>query len=391
MVSLGRLYGKTPAGMGTIARDALLEVPDAEDWDKEDQDMVEFITRKELYEFAKELFERQSVSIWNNADVNDLNDHLAELVDTLDDMDGSVVRSDVDEKDPVLMTKRHREKFVKSEQLRGDNFKSGLQAQKPFNPWEDIKKKEMQQRKMEMQGIKDDKAVKEELKKEKERKEWIAIQEAKQERAKRREARTAWRRGSGAMGEEEQAQLAALEDAGTVSRTASTDPSTVDRFPGMFWIKLALLLPQGLALREIMRDFAPTKEQVEKISKSKTRCVMPMANSGHGFVCEQDLEGSSMECTIKTQPYKWLFRMVSSVKVKVPRSWSTRTCRRLMLQVPRWLGSLSELPCIKKDSGRGYKRWCLLPQSADGRLVEVLNAEISEVDLDSMQYSAVED
>lgn len=41
-----------------------------------------------------------------------------------------------------------------------------------------------------------------------------------------------------------------------------------------------------------------------------------------------------------------------------------------MLQVPRWLGSLSELPCIKKDSGRGYKRWCLLPQSADGRLVE---------------------
>ncbi|CAK9096804.1 unnamed protein product [Durusdinium trenchii] len=174
----------------------------------------------------------------------------------------------------------------------------------------------------------------------------------------------------------------------------------------MFWIKLALLLPQGLALREIMRDFAPTKEQVEKISKSKTRCVMPMANSGHGFVCEQDLEGSSMvrclrcgqlfgsqidpmqECTIKTQPYKWLFRMVSSVKVKVPRSWSTRTCRRLMLQVPRWLGSLSELPCIKKDSGRGYKRWCLLPQSADGRLVEVLNAEISEVDLDSMQYSA---
>lgn len=71
MVSLGRLYGKTPAGMGTIARDALLEVPDAEDWDKEDQDMVEFITRKDraVYEFAKELFERQSVSIWNNADV----------------------------------------------------------------------------------------------------------------------------------------------------------------------------------------------------------------------------------------------------------------------------------------------------------------------------------
>ena len=28
MVSLGRLYGKTPAGMGTIARDALLEARD---------------------------------------------------------------------------------------------------------------------------------------------------------------------------------------------------------------------------------------------------------------------------------------------------------------------------------------------------------------------------
>lgn len=142
-----------------------------------------------LHQMSIDLGRRLNWCDGHQQEVNDLNDHLAELVDTLDDMDGSVVRSDVDEKDPVLMTKRHREKFVKSEQLRGDNFKSGLQAQKPFNPWEDIKKKEMQQRKMERQGIKDDKAVKEELKKEKERKEWIAIQEAKQERAKRREAR----------------------------------------------------------------------------------------------------------------------------------------------------------------------------------------------------------
>lgn len=118
-----------------------------------------------------------------------MNDHLAELVDTLDDMDGSVVQSDVDEKDPVLMSKRGREKFVKSEQLRGNNFKSGLVQQKPFNPWEDIRKKEIQQRKLERQGIKDEKTIKEEKKKEAERKEWTAIQEAKQERQRRREAR----------------------------------------------------------------------------------------------------------------------------------------------------------------------------------------------------------
>lgn len=120
-------------------------------------------------------------------EVNDLNDHLAELVDTLDDMDGSVVRSDVDEKDPVLMSKRFREKFVKSEQLRGNSFKSGMVQEKAYNPWDDIKKQERHQRKMERQGIKE--PTKEEKKKEAERKEWTAIQEAKQERARRREAR----------------------------------------------------------------------------------------------------------------------------------------------------------------------------------------------------------
>eukprot|EP00438_Fugacium_kawagutii_P029783 Skav227156 [mRNA] locus=scaffold502:72523:74674:- [translate_table: standard] len=51
--------------------------------------------------------------------VNDLNDHLAELVDTLDDMDGSV-QSDVDEKDPVLMRKRTREKLGPQRELPED-------------------------------------------------------------------------------------------------------------------------------------------------------------------------------------------------------------------------------------------------------------------------------
>lgn len=142
-----------------------------------------------LHQMSIDLGRRLTWCDQHQQEVNDLNDHLAELVDTLDDMDGSVVQSDVDEKDPVLMSKRGREKFVKSEQLRGNNFKSGLVQQKPFNPWEDIRKKEIQQRKLERQGIKDEKTIKEEKKKEAERKEWTAIQEAKQERQRRREAR----------------------------------------------------------------------------------------------------------------------------------------------------------------------------------------------------------
>ena len=71
LVCLARLYGKKPAGMGTLARDAGLEEPKTEKWKKGDLEMATAITAKdqEIYDFAKELFERQSVSMWNNKDV----------------------------------------------------------------------------------------------------------------------------------------------------------------------------------------------------------------------------------------------------------------------------------------------------------------------------------
>ena len=71
LVCLARLYGKTAAGMGTLARDSGLQVPKTEKWKKDDLDMATAITAKDqkIYDFAKELFQRQSVSMWNNNDV----------------------------------------------------------------------------------------------------------------------------------------------------------------------------------------------------------------------------------------------------------------------------------------------------------------------------------
>ena len=71
LVSLAWLYGKTPAGMGTLARDSGLQVPKTEKWKKDDLNMAVTITAidQEIYDFAKELFQRQSVSMWNNNDV----------------------------------------------------------------------------------------------------------------------------------------------------------------------------------------------------------------------------------------------------------------------------------------------------------------------------------
>ena len=73
LVSLAWLYGKTPAGMGTLARDSgLQKVPKSgEKWKKDDLDMAVSIVAKdqEIYDFGKELFQRQSLSMWNNNDV----------------------------------------------------------------------------------------------------------------------------------------------------------------------------------------------------------------------------------------------------------------------------------------------------------------------------------
>mmetsp|Transcript_12745 Transcript_12745/g.21975 ORF Transcript_12745/g.21975 Transcript_12745/m.21975 type:complete len:391 (+) Transcript_12745:40-1212(+) len=73
LASLAWLYGKSPEGMGTLARDALLEVPPKkpEKWNKKDLELAKNITAKdrEIYDFATELFKRQSVSMWNNEDV----------------------------------------------------------------------------------------------------------------------------------------------------------------------------------------------------------------------------------------------------------------------------------------------------------------------------------
>mmetsp|Transcript_10285 Transcript_10285/g.24719 ORF Transcript_10285/g.24719 Transcript_10285/m.24719 type:complete len:594 (+) Transcript_10285:67-1848(+) len=121
----------------------------------------------------------------HHKEVIDLNDHLAELLDAVDDMDGNIVRSDVDEKDPVLMAKRVREKFVKSEQLRGKNFKMGIEPAKQFDAWEELRKKEVKDRRMERQRREEE----EKQKKEAERAALRKAHEEKEEKARRREAK----------------------------------------------------------------------------------------------------------------------------------------------------------------------------------------------------------
>lgn len=73
LASLAWLYGKSPEGMGTLARDTLLEVPPKkpEKWNKADLELAKNITAKDrdIYDFATELFKRQSVSMWNNENV----------------------------------------------------------------------------------------------------------------------------------------------------------------------------------------------------------------------------------------------------------------------------------------------------------------------------------
>ena len=91
----------------------------------------------------------------------------------------------------------------------------------------------------------------------------------------------------------------------------------------------------------------PTKEQVSEIADSAERCVIPMeGDTGLGLVCKHDLASTSaassvqcvmcgqlfgseidpMEsCVVQTQPYKWLLREYSEIKIKV----STRKLLRL--------------------------------------------------------------
>ncbi|CAJ1363356.1 unnamed protein product, partial [Effrenium voratum] len=143
----------------------------------------------DLHQMSVDLNRRLSWCDMHQSQVNYLNDHLAELVDTMDDMDGAVVRSDHDEKDPVLMSKRGRNKFVKSEQLRGREFKEGLMPKKSYDPWEEIKKQEFLQRRAERLQKDEPQPTREEKRKEAERQEWAAIQEAKAEKHRRKEAR----------------------------------------------------------------------------------------------------------------------------------------------------------------------------------------------------------
>lgn len=119
-------------------------------------------------------------------EVTDLNDHLAELLDAIDDMDGNIVRSDVDEKDPVLMAKRVRQKFVKSEQLRGKNFKKGQKPPEAYNPWEEMRRKEVMARRLEKKRLEDhDKIQRKEAEKAAQRK---AFEEERNARAARKQA-----------------------------------------------------------------------------------------------------------------------------------------------------------------------------------------------------------
>mmetsp|Transcript_30590 Transcript_30590/g.37536 ORF Transcript_30590/g.37536 Transcript_30590/m.37536 type:complete len:291 (+) Transcript_30590:1-873(+) len=71
LAALAWLYGKTPSGMGILARDTLLKVPEPEAWDPEDLEVATNVTAKdrEIYEFGKQLFRRQAVSMWSKEEV----------------------------------------------------------------------------------------------------------------------------------------------------------------------------------------------------------------------------------------------------------------------------------------------------------------------------------
>ncbi|CAE7493900.1 Cacna1h [Symbiodinium pilosum] len=140
----------------------------------------------DLHQMNVDLNKRLKWCDSHQKEVTDLNDHLAELLDAIDDMDGNIVRSDVDEKDPVLMAKRVRQKFVKSEQLRGKNFRKGHKPPEAYNPWEEMRRKEVMARRLEKRRLEDeDKIKRKEAEKAAQRR---AFQEEREKRAERKQA-----------------------------------------------------------------------------------------------------------------------------------------------------------------------------------------------------------
>ncbi|CAE7468941.1 unnamed protein product, partial [Symbiodinium sp. KB8] len=153
----------------------------------------------------------------------------------------------------------------------------------------------------------------------------------------------------------------------------------------------------------------PTKEQVSEIADSAERCVIPMeGDTGLGLVCKHDLASTSaassvqcvmcgqlfgseivpMEsCVVQTQPYKWLLREYSEIKIKVSTRKANRLCRGLITKAPgyRW-GSLScnsELSKMYPEVLPQASCWAFLPQfvSSGGSLAKapltnILNAEV---------------